>query len=191
MRTGTVKCGSLIAVVVVVFIFVTSLYILSYYCPPCTTQTHTHIFQLPRPFPSHPANCFQEDPVDVGLGIIETPLATTLLGGGDEVAEAVWVLMLAMIAPASLGETVVVLTNELAAPELELEEEEEEEEEEELELDDEELLLLLLPLLLLLLLPPFLRTRTAMSSVSMSIKVSSGPAMIALLCRSMTPPFKG
>ena len=30
-----------------------------------------------------------------------------------------------------------------------------------------------------------------MSSVSMSMKVSSGPATIALLCRSMTPPFKG
>ena len=140
MRTGTVKCGSLVAVVVVVFIFVTSLYILSYYCPLHHTQTHTHIFQLPRPIPPpHSANRFQEDADNVGLGIIATLPAMMLLGGGDEVAEGDWVLMLAMIAPASLGETVVVLTNELAAPELELVlEEEEEEEEEELELDDEE-----------------------------------------------------
>lgn len=43
----------------------------------------------------------------------------TLLGGADELAEGVWVLALEMIAPASLGETVVVLTNELAPPEFE------------------------------------------------------------------------
>lgn len=110
----------------------------------------------------------------------------TLLGGADEVAEGVDVLPDAdadgakvlterpeTIAPASLGETVVVLTNELAVPEsVELDE---------LELDDEE------PLPLL----PFLRMRLDIMSTSMSMKVSSGPATIALLCRSTTPPFKG
>ena len=86
----------------------------------------------------------------------------------DPVADAVG--RLAAMAAASLGETVVVLTNELA----------------EFESDDEEpLLLLLLPLL------PLLRMRVEMMSTWMSIKVSSGPATIALLCRSMEPPFKG
>jgi hypothetical protein len=119
----------------------------------------------------------------------------TLLGAADGVAEGIdmdmdmspdvadaggaEVLRLAMILAASLGETVVVLANELAMPEsvfmLELYE---------LELDDEEPL----PLLPLL---PFLRTRTEISSTSMSMKVISGPATIALLCRSTTPPFKG
>lgn len=84
---------------------------------------------------------------------------------------------LAMIAAASLGETVVVLANELLMPELMLELSEP-------GLDDEEPLSLL-PLL------PLLRTRTEIWSTSMSMKVISGPATIALLCRSMTPPFKG
>jgi len=117
----------------------------------------------------------------------------TLSGGADEVAEGVDVLPDAdadaamvlngrpeTIAPASLGETVVVLTNELAAPEpyeLELDEPGLYE----LELDDDE------PLPLL----PFLRMRVDIMSTSMSMKVSSGPATIALLCRSTTPPFKG
>jgi hypothetical protein len=122
----------------------------------------------------------------------------TLSGGADEVAEGVDVLPDAdadgakvlkgrpeTIAPASLGETVVVLTNELAAPEpyeLELDEPGSYELElDELELDDEE------PLPLL----PFLRMRVDIMSTSMSMKVSSGPATIALLCRSTTPPFKG
>jgi hypothetical protein len=119
-----------------------------------------------------------------------------LSGGADEVAEGVDVSPDAdgagvlngrpeTIAPASLGETVVVLTNELAAPEsYELELDEPglyELELDELELDDEE------PLPLL----PFLRMRVDIMSISMSMKVSSGPATIALLCRSTTPPFKG
>jgi len=125
----------------------------------------------------------------------------TLLGAADALAEAVVVdelpvadadgaelLRLATIAAASLGETVDVLTNELAWVEFEFESEEVELDEpefdevelDEVELDDEE------PLPL-----PFLRMRVAIMSTSMSIKVSSGPATIALLCRSMTPPFKG
>lgn len=79
---------------------------------------------------------------------------------------------------ASLGETVVVLANELVEFVLESVE---------LELDDEEELLPL-PLLTPL---PFLRMRLDITSTSMSMKVNSGPATIALLCRSMTPPFKG
>ena len=113
-----------------------------------------------------------------------------LLGGADVVAEAedmdmdmspvadadgAELLRLAMIAAASLGETVDVLTNELAWVEFEFEFGSDE-----LELDDEE------PLPL-----PFLRMRVDIMSTSMSMKVSSGPAMIALLCRSTTPPFKG
>lgn len=90
---------------------------------------------------------------------------------------------LEMIAAASLGETVVVLVNEVAAPEL-YEPESFEPELFELELFDEEPLLLL-PLL------PLLRTREEILSTSISMKVISGPATIALLCRSMTPPFKG
>jgi hypothetical protein len=147
----------------------------------CSLYTHT------RAHPSATTTAFQADADDVGAGTIETPLAMTPLGAADGVAEAeelpdvadadgAEVLRLAMILAASLGETVVVLANELAAPEpmlmLELDE---------LELDDEE------PLPLL----PFLRTRTEISSTSMSMKVSSGPATIALLCRSTTPPFKG
>jgi len=125
---------------------------------------------------------------DVGLGIIETPLAMTLSEAADGVTEGIGIDMLpdadadsdadgvtvlkgrlATIAAASLGETVVVLTNELAPVSVEL------------ELDDEE------PLPL----SPFLRTRADNVSTSMSMKVSSGPATIALLSRSMTPPFKG
>ena len=102
----------------------------------------------------------------------------TALGTAEEVGAAL--LKPATIAAASLGATVVVLVNELAVPVfvsvlgldvVELE-------------DDEEL-----PLLSSL--PPFLRTRTEISSFSESMKVNNGPATIALLCRSMTPPFKG
>jgi hypothetical protein len=78
-------------------------------------QTHARTsFSYHDPSPHR----VQED--DVGLGIIETPLAMTLSGAADGVAEA-------RIAPASLGETVVVLTNELAPPGLD-----------DVELDDEE-----------------------------------------------------
>ena len=102
----------------------------------------------------------------------------TPLVAADEVGATL--LKPATIAAASLGATVVVLVNELAvavfvsvlgldAVELEADEE--------------------LPLLSSL--PPFLRTRTEISSFSESMKVNSGPATIALLCRSMTPPFKG
>ena len=103
----------------------------------------------------------------------------TALGAAEEVGAAL--LKPATIAAASLGATVVVLVNELAVPVfvsvlgldvvVELE-------------DDEEL-----PLLSSL--PPFVRTRTEISSFSESMKVNNGPATIALLCRSMTPPFKG
>jgi hypothetical protein len=88
-------------------------------------------------------------------------------------------------APASLGETVVVLANELAEPEPELfmPGSYDELELDELELDDDEEPLPLLP--------PFLRMRVDTMSTSMSMKVSRGPATIALLCRSTTPPFKG
>jgi hypothetical protein len=116
----------------------------------------------------------------VGLGTIETPLAMTLLGGADEEAAGATVLKERpeTSAPASLGERVVVLANELALefefmPGLY-----------ELELDDEELFPLLPEL-------PFLRMRLDIMSILISMKVSSGPATIALLCRSMTPPFKG
>jgi hypothetical protein len=128
------------------------------------------------------------------LGTIETPLAMTLAGPvADGVAVGAKVLTgrLPMIAAASLGETVVVLANELVKLEFEFM----------FGLDDEELLLLLLlllPLLLLLLLPllllpllPLLRMRTEISSMLTSTKVIVGPATIALLCRSMTLPFKG
>jgi hypothetical protein len=74
---------------------------------------------------------------------------------------------LATIAAASLGKTVVVLTNELAVLKSDM-----------LEEDDEEPLSLL-PL------SPVLQTRTEVSSTSMSMKVSNGPATIALLSRSM------
>ena len=98
----------------------------------------------------------------------------TLSGAADGVAEDPEAKVLKgrpeTSAPASLGETVVVLANELVEPELFM-----------LELDDEELLAL----------PPLLRTRLDMISISMSMKVNSGPATIALLCRSTTPPFKG
>jgi hypothetical protein len=125
------------------------------------------------------------------LGTIETPLAMTLAGPvADGVAVGAKVLTgrLPMIAAASLGETVVVLANELVKLEFEFM----------FGLDDEELLLLLLPLLLLLLLPllllpllPLLRMRMEISSMLTSTKVIVGPATIALLCRSMTLPFKG
>jgi hypothetical protein len=132
------------------------------------------------------------------LGTIETPLAMTLAGPvADGVAVGAKVLTgrLPMIAAASLGETVVVLANELVKLEFEFM----------FGLDDEELLLLLLLLLpllllllLLLLLPllllpllPLLRMRMEISSMLTSTKVIVGPATIALLCRSMTLPFKG
>ena len=134
------------------------------------------------------------------MGIIETPLAMTpLLGEAEGVGviegvdesldpdadgEAVLTGRLARIAAASLGETVVVLANELAvfeSDELEVDVLESDE----LELDDDsEEPLPLLPL------SPFLRTRTETSSTSMSMKVTNGPATIALLSRSITPPFK-
>ncbi len=82
-------------------------------------------------------------------------MGTTLLGGGDAGAEADGVAVLAervpMIAAASLGDTVVVLANELDKLMVELDEPES---------DDEELLLLLLPLLL-----PLLRTRVETTSM--------------------------
>lgn len=110
---------------------------------------------------------------------------TSLLGGADEVMEGIDIDVpdalrvtvlkgrLEMSADASLGETVVVLANELAMPELY-----------EPEPYDED------PLWLLLL-PPLLRTRLEITSTWTSMKVSSGPATIALLCRSMASPFKG
>ncbi len=101
----------------------------------------------------------------MGLGTIETPLAMApLSGAADGVgvtegmdmdmdmspdADGVPVERLATIAAASLGETVVVLANELVMPESEFMPEADE-----LELDDEEPLPL--PLLLLL---PLLRMR--------------------------------
>jgi len=111
-----------------------------------------------------------------GLGAADAAEADGVTEGADVLPDADGAkVLLEMIAAASLGETVVVLTNELAPPGLY------EPELDELELDDGE------PLPLL----PLLRMRTEMSSTSMSIKVSSGPATIALLCRSTTPPFKG
>ncbi len=126
-----------------------------------------------------------QDGFDVGLGTIETPLAMMPLGAADadEDADEATVLtgLLPTIPDATLGETVVVLANELT-------------DEFEFELggggglfedEFEELLLLLLPLL------PLLRTRLESGSTWMSMKVTTGPAIIALLCRSTAPPFSG
>jgi hypothetical protein len=132
---------------------------------------------------------FFQEADDVGLGTMEIPLAMMLLGAADADADedaleaTVLTGELPTIADASLDETVVVLANELT-DEFELElgggglfE---------VELEEEELLLLpLLPLL------PLSRTRLESESTWMSMKVTTGPATIALLCRSTAPPFSG
>jgi len=172
-----------VAVVVIIIIEST---ILSHYCP-CT-----HILPPAITHRYHPLLRFHVDVV--GTGIIETPLAMAPAApGGAEEADAdaegveaaadADVEVDADAAPASnalawLGMTVVVLAGKLLGIPYELLEPEPEPGIEE-PLEEPPLLL------------PLLRTRTESESSSTSMKVISGPATSALLCRCTALPFRG
>jgi hypothetical protein len=137
---------------------------------------------------------------DVGLGTIEMPLAMAPPGAADAEgadveaaaedmsmdmavdadadADTVLKLRPETTAPAWLRATVVVLTDELACSEPEV--------------------VMLSPMLGIEYEPdfeepllPLERTSPDRMSISMSMKTTSGPATIALLCRSTAWPFRG